>query len=472
MKSKLRAAFQSEMRKAKRAFAAETWDKSFYHLERAHILGQRYFITHVWTHLWMLMVACRRADWREIRGQIVRLVAVVPGYLFGWVPKGNTGGASVSALVPMPIPEDLEPLLRDYRVWLDVVGRLVLWSVAGFVVAGFFFAADVWARSGEGRTITSRHDGVCSRLLGVNGPEDIVVDSAADLAYAVGGDRRALRAGGSGRAHIWAFATDGGTTPLDVTPSAPEIFRSFGMDIHRDADGVVRLFVANRADAYHGIEVFRVDSDHALTHERTLTAPSIVNPNDVVAIDASSVYVTLDKEAPAGGLQEILEGVLERPTGRVALVTPAGATIVASGFLMANGIAFNSDRSQVYVAEMIGQSLSVFDADPGYGRLKLKKRIALQTHPDNITLADGGRVLVAAHPKLLTLALGYQRSESIQSPSEVIAVDAKDGRTSTVLVDTGELISGSSVAVQVPGTKRLLIGSAFAPYALVCDFLK
>ncbi len=469
MKSDLKAAFQNEMRQAKRAFAAESWSKSFYHLERAHILGQRYFITHLWTHLWMLMVAFRRADWREIRGQIVRLVAVVPGYLFGWVPKGNTGGANVSALVPMPIPKDLEPLLRDYRVWADVLGRLFLWSIAALFVAGFHFAADVWARSGEGRTIVSRYNGECTRLRGVNGPEDIVVDPMSGMAYAVGGDRRALRAGGPGRAKIWTFPPIVGAAPVDVTPSSPEIFRSFGMDIHRDADGVVRLFIVNRADVYHGVEVFRVESDRTLTHEQTLTAPNLINPNDVVAIDTTRAYVTLDKEAPSGGLHEILEGVLERPTGRVAIVAADTTKIAASGLFMANGITFSSARSELFVAETVGRSLSVFDVDETDGSLRRQRRIALETNPDNITLAADGRILVAAHPKLLTLALGYQRSERIRSPSEVVAVNPEDGRTSTIFVDTGELISGSSVAVQVPGTERLLIGSAFAPYALVCD---
>jgi arylesterase / paraoxonase len=469
MKSDVKTAFQSEMRQARSAFSAQSWDESFRHLERAHILGQRYFITHVWTHLWMLKVAVRKADWREIRGQIMRLVAVVPGYLFGWVPKGNTGGANVSALLPMPVPKDLEPYLRDYRVWADVMGRLFFWSIAALVLAGFLFAADIWARSGEGRTIVSRHNGACERLLGVNGPEDIVIDPVAQLAYTAGGDRRALRAGGPGRAHIWAFSTNDAATLIDVAPSAPEVFRSFGMDIHRDSAGVVRLFVVNRADAYHGVEVFRVESDRTLTHERTLTAPNLINPNDVVAIDATSAYVTLDKEAPAGGLQEVLEGILERPTGRVALVTSNAMEIVASGLLMANGITFNSDRSELYVAEMVGRSLAVFDVDAKAQSLKFNRRIALETNPDNITLTADGRVLVAAHPKLFTLALGYQRSERIQSPSEIIAVDPKDGSRSPVFLDTGELMSGSSVALQVPGTQRLLIGSAFAPYALVCD---
>lgn len=469
MKQALKAAFDREMDTAKKAFAAQSWDQSFAHLERAHILGQRYFLTHIMTHWWMLRVALKKTDRREIRGQLMRMVAVVPGYLFGWVPKGNTGGANVSALKPMKLPDDLAPLLNDYRVWADVLGRIVVWSVGAVMIALGLFTADVWARSGEGRTIVSHYDGACVRLKGVNGPEDIVLDQVAGLAYAVGGDRRALRAGGPGRSSIWAFPINGGSAPVDVTPTTPEVFRSFGMDIHRDAQGVVRLFVVNRADAHHSVEVFRVGQDGALDHERTLTAPNLINPNDVAAIDPSRVYVTLDKQAPAGGMGEVLEGILQRPTGRVALLEGDKATIVASGLLMANGITFNADRTRLYVAEMVGRSLAVFDVNNEAGGLRLRSRIPLNTNPDNITLAPDGRVLVAAHPKLLTLALGYQRSERNPSPSEVIAVDPSDGGVTPVLLDDGALISGSSVAVEAPETRRLLIGSAFAPYALICD---
>jgi hypothetical protein len=468
MTNEVKQAFKKEMGLARNFITYQDFESAWHHLERAHILGQRSLIMHVWTHLWMLRVAVTKGDGREIRGQIIRLITVVPGYLFGWVPTGNTGGTSVSALSPMPIPNDLEPILRNYRVWADVTGRLVLWGVAGLFTSASFFAADVRARSREARPIVSHYDGVCKRLSGVNGPEDIVVNPNSGQAYAVGGDRRSLRKGGPGRAHIWAISTNLESAPVDVTPSTPEVFRTFGMDIHREIDGTVRLFVVNRAISYHGIEVFRVESDGKLKHERTLTAPNLVNPNDVVAIDSSSVYVTLDKKAPAGGLQEVFEGILRRPTGRVALVTPNKTKIVASGLLMANGITFNTDRSELYVAETVGRSLSVFDIGSGDGSLRPKKRIAIKTNPDNLTLAENGHVLVAGHQDLFKL-LGYQLSERNRSPSEVIALDPETGHTSLIFADSGQLISGSSVAVQVPGTKRLLIGSSFAPYALSCD---
>jgi hypothetical protein len=41
----------------------------------------------------------------------VRLTVAGPGSLTGRYPVGNTGGARVNALTPMPIPADLAPLL-------------------------------------------------------------------------------------------------------------------------------------------------------------------------------------------------------------------------------------------------------------------------------------------------------------------------------------------------------------------------
>ena len=126
MKAALRTAIAEEMLRARAAETAGHYQQAVAYLERAHILGQRYFLTHLHTHFCMLRIARRRQDALEIRGQVLRLIAVTPGYVFGWVPKGNTGGADVSALKPMPIPSDLAPFLKDHSVWRDVGVRFTL----------------------------------------------------------------------------------------------------------------------------------------------------------------------------------------------------------------------------------------------------------------------------------------------------------------------------------------------------------
>ena len=83
------------------------------HLERAHVLSQPMAVAHLRTHVAMLGYGFRHRDGREIVGQLVRLVVAAPGSWTGRYPVGNTGGANVDALKPMPIPDDLQAVLND-----------------------------------------------------------------------------------------------------------------------------------------------------------------------------------------------------------------------------------------------------------------------------------------------------------------------------------------------------------------------
>jgi len=110
-RAQLRQAWSDERDAAdsarRRGDTAAEWN----HLERAHILSQPMVVPHLRTHVAMLGAGLRRHDRREVVGQLLRLVVAGPGSLTGRYPVGNTGGADVSALAPMPIPEDLRPYL-------------------------------------------------------------------------------------------------------------------------------------------------------------------------------------------------------------------------------------------------------------------------------------------------------------------------------------------------------------------------
>lgn len=107
MTSALRLALQAELLHAAGARAAGEPARAFHHLERAHILSQRHTWWHVRVHWQMLTLGWSQRDWREVRGQLVRLPAAL---LFSriWIPLGNTGGAGVRATQPMPVPHDLK----------------------------------------------------------------------------------------------------------------------------------------------------------------------------------------------------------------------------------------------------------------------------------------------------------------------------------------------------------------------------
>lgn len=111
----LLTAYHRELDAGHACFERGDHSEAFRHFERAHILGQRRTGLHVRAHIAMLKVAWRRRDTREIVGQLTRVVAAA---MFSriWVPEGNTGGANVSAVKPMPIPDDLQEILRRSKV--------------------------------------------------------------------------------------------------------------------------------------------------------------------------------------------------------------------------------------------------------------------------------------------------------------------------------------------------------------------
>jgi hypothetical protein len=90
-----------------RGNVGEAWAR----LERTHILSQPWAWLHVRAHFDMLRLALRVRDRREVLGQVVRLLVAGPGSATGHYPLGNTGRATVPALQPMPIPEDLAEIL-------------------------------------------------------------------------------------------------------------------------------------------------------------------------------------------------------------------------------------------------------------------------------------------------------------------------------------------------------------------------
>lgn len=83
-------------------------------LERAHILGQPWAVEHTEVHWIMLKFGFRIKNWREILGQIPRLLVGGVKSFVGKIPVGNTGGANVPPLRPMEIPDDLKEMMKHY----------------------------------------------------------------------------------------------------------------------------------------------------------------------------------------------------------------------------------------------------------------------------------------------------------------------------------------------------------------------
>ncbi|MBK6529858.1 MAG: DUF3703 domain-containing protein [Deltaproteobacteria bacterium] len=115
----IRPHVDAELRAADEAEARDDASSAFTHLERAHVLGQAATVEHVRVHWRMLLWGLRRRDVRECLGQVVRLCGAATKTAFGLVPHGNTGGANVSPIAPMPIPPDLDARIREARAAAD-----------------------------------------------------------------------------------------------------------------------------------------------------------------------------------------------------------------------------------------------------------------------------------------------------------------------------------------------------------------
>lgn len=85
--------------------------RAFRHLERAHILGQYSTRDHVRVHAAMLRWGIAQRDPREVMGQVLRVIAAATKTAIGLIPVGNTGGANVSPIKPMPLPDDLAEII-------------------------------------------------------------------------------------------------------------------------------------------------------------------------------------------------------------------------------------------------------------------------------------------------------------------------------------------------------------------------
>lgn len=83
----------------------------FAHLERAHVLGQASTREHVRVHWQMLRWALRHRDAREFFGQVMRMTGAATMTFIGLVPTGNTGGANVSPVKPMPVDPELAAII-------------------------------------------------------------------------------------------------------------------------------------------------------------------------------------------------------------------------------------------------------------------------------------------------------------------------------------------------------------------------
>lgn len=115
MPGALKPFYQKELAGYHSALSKKHYQVSWRHLERAHILGQPYPYEHTAVHWKMIGFGMKVKNFREVIGQIPRLIFGGVKSFVGHIPVGNTGGANVPPLKPMEIPEDLAVIINNTK---------------------------------------------------------------------------------------------------------------------------------------------------------------------------------------------------------------------------------------------------------------------------------------------------------------------------------------------------------------------
>ena len=113
---KLKVFYTEELIKYQIEYSKNNLSEAWNHLERAHILGQKYPFEHSFVHWKMLQFGFKIKNTKEILGQIPRLIFGGIKSFVGKIPVGNPGGANVPPLKPFPIDEDLKIIFKKAGV--------------------------------------------------------------------------------------------------------------------------------------------------------------------------------------------------------------------------------------------------------------------------------------------------------------------------------------------------------------------
>ncbi|AKP53979.1 DUF3703 domain-containing protein [Cyclobacterium amurskyense] len=114
--TKLAPYFKEQIKKYSIEYNAGNLENAWMHLEKAHILGQRYPYEHSYVHWKMLQFGFKIKSLKEIFGQIPRLIFGGVKSFVGKVPVGNPGGANVPPLQPFPIEKELQDIFAKAGV--------------------------------------------------------------------------------------------------------------------------------------------------------------------------------------------------------------------------------------------------------------------------------------------------------------------------------------------------------------------
>ena len=341
-------------------------------------------------------------------------------------------------------------------------------KVLGFVlVLLLIFVFYTMSSTGFFRTIENQFDGRVLKQIKIPGAEDITISHEDQFALISSTARQDLRSGKADQGGLYYIdlKTSDFKAQL-ISASFQEPFYPHGISMLRIDSANFKVYAINHVEHQHSIEVFQLNGDQ-LTHEKTIKAPSLISPNDIVLIDQNTFYFTNDHNSTSG-LGKIAEDYLGLARTNVIYYDGQQFKEVATGIAYANGINYDRERKLLFVASPRGFLIKVFEVGNA-GQLTFVEDIDCGTGVDNIEFDPQGNLWIGCHPSLLDFS-GYAAGRKEIAPSEVIKIDYRgkgDYEVKTIFVDDGNLISGTSVAT--PYQNYILVGNVMDDHFLVLE---
>ena len=351
--------------------------------------------------------------------------------------------------------------MRKFLIWSGSI-LLILLLVCSFLVIRFLTSSNYFT------TLEPHFAGSCQMLPGVVGAEDLDIDIATGTLYLSALDRR--RAGDdpliNGALYRMDLNDPEARPQLIWGGAEPGDFRPHGISLLPQPDGL-RIFVINHpSDGSHAVEIFDV-ADTRLQHRETITDPLFKSPNDLAAIGPRRFYIGNDLANPPG-IMQMLEILLPRAQTDLIYFDGERGHIAADGLAFANGVAAARDTHRLYLAEMTGKALRIFDYDPENGALTQRDQVHLQTFMDNINIDAMGNLWIGAHPKFVDI-MRHSFDPAITAPAQVLRVSLNPeggGKVDEVLLSIDGTISAVSAAAAY--RDKLVLGPIFDAHFAIC----
>lgn len=343
--------------------------------------------------------------------------------------------------------------------------KKTLITITFVLLAIVSFAFYTFYSTGFFREIKSSFAGSIERRIPIPGVEDMQISYEDDFILLSSDDRASRRGGNWNQGHLYYIdLTDIDFKPVQLTTNLKIPFFPHGISMIRSAPQAYKVFVVNHTKARHSIEVFDLLKD-SLVHIKTLKNPSMVSPNDVVAVDDNRFFFTND-HGYTEGLGKLGEEYLGWSVSNVIYFDGKEYREVADGIAYANGINHNAERNLLFVASPRDFLIKVYKTSE-HGDLRFIENIDCGTGVDNIEFDPDGKMWIGAHPSLLTFT-AYAGGGKPIAPSEIITIDYRnfgDYTIETIFLDDGERMSASTVAAVY--NDYIFTGNVMEDYFLV-----